>query len=105
MERFEAFMELIRTAGYEGSKYSGRGMFGRYCVAIRPQSQYENSFRVLFKLGRAFQELPKEMQKELEDIQDYMDSTKADSVGHHSLIYFPAIEWKEVPKEDDGDQP
>ena len=100
--RCEAFQELIRTAGYTGTKYSGRGMFGRFCVAIRPP-QYENAFKIMYKLGLAYAELPKEMQKELEDLPDYLDNAKADTMGHSSVIYFQAIEWVDTPAEDGTD--
>lgn len=74
----ENLRDALVDAGYEPTAYSGRGMTGSRCVAIRSGVSGEDVD--LFKLGRALANF---------DVR----SPTVDSLGFGIVAYWPNLPW------------
>lgn len=75
--KFEAIRGLLREYCYRTFSYSGRGMYGRSCLAIKIESLGE-----LFKLGTI-----------LYDYKEDLGWITTDNLGKDYVAYFPNVNW------------
>ena len=78
------FCELLRDAGFKPRSYSGRGMYGKECVAISAESEAGAGYAI------ARQNATKDYEINLDMI---MNRVKTDSLGKSVVLYWPSLEW------------
>lgn len=71
----EDFVDALEEAGFDAVAYSGRGMMGRECVAVKSTSAWE--------IARA---LPPNLN---------LPEPSIDALGKSQVVYWPSIEWLE----------
>jgi len=78
---------ILEDLGFETMSYSGRGMYGKTCLAIRTESNIN-----LFNLGA---EVAQSTLDEDEFVESYPDifHPKMDSFGLGIVVYWPNIEY------------
>ncbi len=87
--QFDDFENLAWDIGGEVyENYSGRGMFGKTCLAITVD-ELENA---LFRLGRESGDCS------FSSFSDYLANFRTDNLGRSFIIYFPKLQ-KEVDGE------
>lgn len=74
-------IEAIEEAGHEAYSYSGRGMYGRRCVAFTAEDVSEACLILGSILGDSASEFG-------------CGGICTDSMGMDYVIYFPYIEWE-----------
>ncbi len=79
--------DILESAGYEVQSYSGRGMFGNYCLAVRVSS--------LTDLFADILDLDDFSSCDFSEIADAFRSSEVDSLGRDTLVYFPNISLNE----------
>jgi len=76
------FQELLQDAGYEPMPYSGRGMYGKYCIAVRTGD-----------IGHLFADVLSATKDnksiQLDEVSDAFRSMRTDSLGLDTVVYFP----------------
>jgi hypothetical protein len=93
------FQELLEE-NFETREYSGRGMFGKYCLAITIENK-SDLLETMYRIGYMVAEhnLDENNQNEDNDLDDTIDETglnniKYDSLGNGLIIYWPNIPFK-----------
>ena len=81
MELAEELVNTLKLAGFEPTSYSGRGMFGRQCVAVSDVS--------LWDLAKAT--------GQLDVSQPYEDT-----LGRGKVFYWQYMPWPEQEESDGG---
>ena len=91
------FQEILEEAGYHTQSYSGRGMYGKRCIAITT----DNSIGTV--MGNIFQVAYDELDEgDVEDFADTLSGMQQDHMGKSSMVYyFPNIEYTQ---DEDSDQ-
>jgi hypothetical protein len=80
-----ALCQMIREAGYEPMKYSGRGMYGKECVAFTAPSAQEGIMHVAYEAGKSRMGRP--------------PIPRIDQLGMEEVIYWPSSPWIEPIEE------
>ncbi len=88
--------DIIEMAGYETRAYSGRGMFGKECLAFTAERE-TSSFAVAADLMAAAIDAGEDF---VEPLIKAMRGIRTDSLGRGTVFYFPR-----VSAEDEGDAP
>ena len=80
-EQSKALIDALTDLGYEPRSYSGRGMYGKECVAVTGVSVW-NVAQGLFseQFDEDFSELPE---------------PKQDALGLGNVLYWPSYPWPE----------
>lgn len=84
-------IDTVEDLGYLVRSYSGRGMYGKSCVAIiidRNKSEFEAGMEIATALAS------EECRMDLVDIL-LSSRIRQDSMGRDSVVYFPNIPWPE----------
>lgn len=82
-EAVKLFIDALESEGFETRSYSGRGMYGKSCVAVTDVSAWE---------------VAKALMNETHDGEfDDLSEPKQDSLGMGNVLYWPSYEW---PKEE-----
>lgn len=98
VKRFIDLLEdLAMSQGGTVRSYSGRGMFGRYCVGF-VCDEYTNPF----DLGVALGEMASDSTYGIEVCE--LPSAAMDSLGRSTIIYWPRAEWPEGREDSDDDE-
>lgn len=87
----EDFIYVIKQ-DHDVYSYSGHGMFGKKCLAFtisREDSEAGCIADIMANFAENFNA------DSLIDIANLFHSTKMDSMGHDTVLYFPSIEWQE----------
>lgn len=89
------FIEMLNDAGYDTRSYSGRGMYGKQCVAITTD---DNPMYIAACLMH--------MQDDhvQDDLLQILGRAQSDSMGCSTVHYFPRMEWSDDCYEDDEDE-
>ena len=82
----QQFIEMLDDVGYAARRYSGRGMYGKQCVAVVTD---DNPMIIAANLMYCQDE---ETQGILLRI---ITSARSDSMGLSTVHYFPRVEWTE----------
>lgn len=89
------FQEVLEESGYEPMPYSGRGMYGRYCVGVRTGD-----------IGHLFADIlsvtKDNSSVHLDEVSDAFRCMRTDSLGLDVIIYFPTIPFHDAS--DDADE-
>ena len=79
--------EIAEEAGLNPRSYSGRGMFGKQCLAITTDA---NPFLAMAQLIESARQNT-DPDQALEDLQDALSSASMDQMGLGTVIYFKDI--------------
>ena len=109
MEAIEIIKQAIECMNDDSGRarsYSGRGMYGRECLAIT--SSHETSRVLMFLLECCVQvindEVPtEEIINKLFEVMDLINNPRADSMGRDNIIYWPSISADSIFTNDDDD--
>ena len=104
--RKEWLEALVASCGYEPRSYSGRGMYGRECLAFTIGSGADQPANPLGVVAEIVAACPEQWEDEL--IELFQDA-KTDQMGLGTVIYFPGVgappeEGPDHYEEDDDDQ-
>lgn len=87
---------IFVALGLNCFSYSGRGMYGKKCLAVEISSN-----RNLFELGglvaREIDDINSDFDGELDF--EWMSDARTDSLGRGMVLYFPEIAWEEDSEE------
>lgn len=87
----EQMIEALRDCRLRPRAYSGRGMYGRYCVGVTTDGPFE----VGVTLGAHFC---------LNGIApDEIPGPSTDSMGQSTILYWPGLKWPEGMKDDEDE--
>ena len=97
------FKEIIDYAGYTARDYSGRGMYGRKCLAL--SSETNDLPEIISDLAKAFSDLNFDPDGSTVDMQNYNDmyfemceiirNTSTDQLGLGIIVYWPTMKVEE----------
>jgi hypothetical protein len=85
----ERFIELLEEAGYSHRAYSGRGMFGEYCIGASTKGDAAGILSDIL----THCEITNEEQVEVAKI---FKNKRTDDLGRGTIVYFPAMKWEEA---------
>ena len=74
-QQVKALIDALEDAGYDPCAYSGRGMYGKECVALRGDN---------INLWEVARSLPEDLN---------VPEPRTDSMGLGIVIYWPSYEW------------
>lgn len=77
--------------------YSGRSMYGKYCLAVRVRCSIGEFFSHVLEASHGFD-------GSFSELVETFAAMKTDSLGHDTVVYFPGTEYvdtTEEPCEDD----
>lgn len=96
MENISATTLLIalRSLDMVPFGYSGRGMYGRQCVAVDTEDR--STFEVFADILEY-----SDLSDDLGSIAHALRNAKTDSLGRGQVLYFPKFTWDESCEEDD----
>lgn len=84
----EALKQALLDIGYEPRSYSGRGMYGRYCLGVStddsPVKLGANTVLSLIDAGE------EDLAREFADLRACQDQ-----LGLGIIVYWPQIEWSD----------
>lgn len=102
-QEVKAFIEVLEDVAMQRGgtveDYSGRGMYGKRCVAFLPDDEYLNAF----DLGVEVADRARDAGFPIRDIP----GASTDSMGRGIVVYFPSAEWPEGlgrPSEEEGEK-
>jgi hypothetical protein len=84
----ERFIELLEEAGYNHRAYSGRGMFGEYCIGASTKSDAADMLSDIL----VYCEITNEERVEVAGI---FKNKRTDDLGMGTIVYFPSMKWKD----------
>lgn len=94
-------VQAIEEAGYEARSYSGRGMYGAYCVGVT--CGRNEAFSLGVKVAMALQATGEEdAESSVEALADLRVAT--DSMGHDMIVYFPGVAWVDAESEEEDEE-
>ena len=83
--------EAIVGAGFPVRDYSGRGMYGKYCLAVECSREDPPEKMLLSIIGEYTYTADN-----LDDVRELAEALKdcqTDSLGRDAILYWPQIEW------------
>jgi hypothetical protein len=83
----EKLIYLCQSADLNYRAYSGRGMYGKYCLGII-HSHPEEVITTLFSVALEFDWT----REELVDLCNMLESSRTDSMGLSTILYWPKLE-------------
>lgn len=94
--------DLIEDAGYEVRSYSGRGMYGKTCLAFSTDDRLGDVVASILDAIAAYTEMDRELAL---DLASDFRSMKSDSMGLGRIFYFESVDFEEPETfEDDEDE-
>lgn len=84
------FYELLVERGGNVRSYSGRGMFGKQCLALCIEYYFQNIFGFIAECVAIIDD-----ESERLDVAKIFSQTRSDSLGRGSVYYWPDIAWDE----------
>ena len=98
------FKEAIEDAGYQTRSYSGRGMYGSFCLGFET-SRYQSPIQATAEIiGNLAETCQFDDDLELSDFLEFFGDVKEDSMGLGMIIYFPYISWREDWNEEESEE-
>ena len=85
----ERFIELLEEAGYSHRAYSGRGMFGDYCIGASTEGNAANMLSDIL----VHCEITNEERVEVAGI---FKNKRTDDLSRGTIVYFPAMKWEDT---------
>ena len=98
---FQTFLEDVFDAGV--MPYSGRGMYGRQCIAVNLTSKSHLAVAELAAniLLWVTQEKHEYTKIDIQEIADHVANTRVDDLGQGSVCYWPTEVYIEEEEEED----
>ncbi len=96
------FQQILVQAGFEVQSYSGRGMYGKRCLAVTGKGDTLNVVAniVVEVTNHILDNLSTdEMVGALQEMKAAFCKVRTDSLGRDSVVYFPTIEFVEEESE------
>jgi hypothetical protein len=92
----------FRVAGYDCRSYSGRGMFGKYCLGITTE---DSCVTVLLNILEHKELIAKFSDNfQLKIMLEAFSQFKTDAIGKtDTIIYFPSISYFENEEDEEGE--
>lgn len=87
MNMTQELKDALDMAGYNPTDYSGRGMFGKYCVGV---STRDSAATVVSEVVAQCRDVPPELLK-------LLGAARTDSLGMGYIHYWPSVPWEEAP--------
>jgi hypothetical protein len=95
-EESKAFHKLLVNNGYEPREYSGRGMFGKYCLGIVADDMSFIADIINDMIGQVTNNCYGLSEEEAKDIVQLLFSEmRTDSMGLSTIYYWPCMAWCE----------
>lgn len=94
MNRYNWFFEAARNVS-EVRDYSGRGMYGKRCLAIEVARG-----NVLELAADLMEEVHED---NIQALADVFRNARTDSLGLDEIVYFPEVEWQAEWDEDNSE--
>lgn len=94
----DTLAQLLENAGFETRSYSGRGMYGKQCLAVEAGSSLDVFSAVLE--GVSWSDTPKE---DADTLAKAFKRARTDSLGLGVVVYFPNIPYDKVNEDTDED--
>ena len=96
-------IDAIENTGYSVERYSGRGMFGEYCVGLVTREGIVNTLATL--IG----EYARSMANDQDDVAKFCDllvDASTDNMGCDNVIYWRSLSWPRdrVVKDDEEEE-
>ena len=101
MDTINQFKEILENGGREVYSYSGRGMYGKKCLAFDldgslPQEMAQLSTDIMnYCYDNLSGDSAEELINEMENFFDIISEAKTDDMGLGTVIYFPNVTWGE----------
>lgn len=97
---FKQIYNAFEMAGFEPQKYSGRAMYGSYCLGVTTDNTIQC---VLEVIDRYLETCGDDAIDNTRELIDRLFNPREDSMGLRSIIYWPRIKWPDNfdPDEDD----
>lgn len=94
---FSTLREIIESAGYEVRSYSGRGMYGDYCLGFTTDYSDFHTAADLVNAAEMVRRYYDNVDKAftLQDFLDVLEDATTDSMGCSTIVYFPRVKWEE----------
>ena len=90
------FIELVREAGHDVRKYSGRGMFGKQCIGVEDIPEWTLAMDLM---SIADSDGPRHGDEIQQGDLAELRAPSQDSMGLGFILYWPELEWPEdVPE-------
>lgn len=82
----EMMIEICKRAGIVCFTYSGRGMYGKYCLALSVSNE--------FCAGVTLYKTIKEDGTRFEQLREFVESysPRSDSLGYDTVLYWPRLD-------------
>jgi hypothetical protein len=93
---FSDIVAAAKAAGFTARDYNGRGMYGRYCVAI-----------VVPHVPTAVAKIMAANPAMADELVELFEGTHEDSMGREAVMYWPRVDWVgEIPSTNNkGNEP
>ena len=89
--------EFLEAANYECREYSGRGMFGKKCLAIRLVNMgifiHDIVRQATTDAFDTTDDALRNSDKRLRDIANALGTMQLDNLGHDQIAYFPSVQF------------
>ena len=98
---FKELIELFDNAGYNAQSYSGRGMYGKYCLGV--VIEHSDPSKVLTDIILDCCQFCGHEAEQLEKVQwlcGNLNDMRSDSMGRDMIVYWPGIKWQELDEEE-----
>lgn len=86
--------DAIEYIGFEARSYSGRGMYGRTCIAMVID---DNAMQALTRLISTLYE--ENGEDNVEWLLEDMENVQTDNMGLGTVVYWPDIAWEDEDEE------
>ena len=95
--------EALEDAGFETRSYSGRGMYGKYCLGVTTDNPIEVAAQAV---ARAVENVQMDHPKanlgiEARRIADEVGDASTDSMGLDVIVYWPGVPYEGDDEDDE----
>ncbi len=87
-ETFDKLVDTIEDAGFEARAYSGRSMYGRWCLGVN----CEEPMSCLMTIVSSFCENADDVDA-VRDLVDALSDPSSDAMGRGGVLYWSSIPW------------
>ena len=96
--------ELLEEAGYGPRAYSGRGMYGEYCLGVSSCHSESEILSTLISVLVADNSLDKQqLGDRINDLTESFAGPTRDSLGMDTIYYWPHIEYEASEEVEDDE--
>lgn len=89
------FIEILNDASLEYRSYSGRGMYGAYCVGVEVSDPTEALVDIFEALTSYYANGGDESERFAGSVLTLLRKTRTDNLGRDTIMYWPQLKWEE----------